>query len=45
MVGISYPGITQLFALNDFISITKTPEAEWNTITPQVERILRQAFQ
>jgi len=38
-------GITQIFALNNFISITKTPEADWDTIAPHVERILRQAFQ
>ena len=38
-------GVTQIFALNDFISITKTPEAEWNTIVPHVEQILRRAFQ
>lgn len=38
-------GITQIFALNNFMSITKTPEADWKTIAPQVERILRQAFQ
>ena len=38
-------GVTQVFALNDFISITKTPEADWNVITPRIEQILRQAFQ
>jgi len=41
---LELPGITQIFALNNFIAITKTPEAEWDTITPQAERILRQAF-
>ena len=42
---LDIPGVTQIFALNNFISITKTPEADWNTIAPHVERMLRQAFQ
>ena len=37
-------GVTQVFALNDFISVNKTSEADWNTIAPQVEQVLKQAF-
>lgn len=37
-------GVTQVFAMKNFISITKTPEADWNVIGPQAEHILRQAF-
>ena len=37
-------GVTQVFALHDFISVTKTPEATWDAIVPQVERTLQQAF-
>ena len=37
-------GVTQVFALNNFISVTKTPEASWDAIVPQVERTLQQAF-
>ena len=37
-------GITQVFTLNNFISITKTPEADWSVVGPQVERVLKQAF-
>ncbi|MBI3021249.1 MAG: NifU N-terminal domain-containing protein [Candidatus Omnitrophica bacterium] len=37
-------GVTQVFAINNFISITKVPEADWNVIGPHVERILRRAF-
>jgi hypothetical protein len=37
-------GVTQVFALNNFISVNKAPEADWNTIGPQVERVLRKAF-
>ena len=38
------PGITQVFALQNFISVTKTSEADWRTMAPQVEQILRRAF-
>lgn len=37
-------GVTQIFVLQHFVTVTKTPDAEWNAIGPQVERILRQAF-
>ena len=37
-------GVTQVFAVNNFISVTKTPEADWDVIGPQVEHILRQVF-
>lgn len=37
-------GVTQVFALNDFISITKVPDGDWNVVGPQVEAILRHAF-
>ena len=42
LLGIS--GITQAFAVNDFIAVTKTPEADWQVIGPQVEAILKEAF-
>lgn len=42
LLGIA--GVTQVFALNNFISINKAPEADWNTIGPQVEQVLRRAF-
>ena len=38
------PGITQVFALNNFISVNKTAEADWTVIGPQVEQILRRAL-
>lgn len=37
-------GIRQIFALNDFVSVTKTPEATWEFLVPEVERVLRAAF-
>ena len=37
-------GVTQIFTINNFISVTKTSEADWNVIGPEIERILKQAF-
>ena len=41
---LGIPGVTQVFALNNFISINKTPETDWNVIGPQVEQVLREIF-
>ena len=41
---LEIPGVIQVFALNSFISINKVPEANWQVIGPEVERVLRQAF-
>jgi len=38
------PGVTQVFAINNFVSITKRPEADWNVIGPHVEQVLRETF-
>jgi hypothetical protein len=42
LLGIS--GVTQVFALHDFISVHKASEADWAVIGPQVEQVLRQVF-
>lgn len=42
LLGIA--GVTQVFALNNFISVTKRSEADWNLIGPEVEQILQEAF-
>ncbi len=41
---LAIEGIVQVFAINNFVSITKQPQADWETIGPSAERILRQAF-
>jgi hypothetical protein len=41
---LAIPGVIQLFTLQQFISVTKAPEAEWGAIIPAVERVLQQAF-
>ena len=37
-------GVLQVFSVNNFISVNKAPEAQWDTIVPQIERVLREAF-
>lgn len=37
-------GVTQVFAVNNFISVSKTPEADWGVIGSRIEGILREAF-
>ncbi len=34
-------GVRQVFFLNDFITITRTEGADWETIVPQVETLIR----
>ena len=34
------PGITQVFMLNNFVSINKDNSAEWAAIQPEVEKVL-----
>ena len=41
---LAIPGIVQLFAVNDFISVSKAPEADWAGLVPQIEAVLRQTF-
>ena len=41
---LGIPGVTQVFTVNNFISVTKRADGDWNVIGPQVEQVLRQAF-
>jgi hypothetical protein len=34
------PGVMSLFGLKDFLTITKSPEARWDTIVPKALEIL-----
>jgi hypothetical protein len=42
LLGIA--GVTQVFALQTFITVSKTPEGDWSVIAPQVERVLNETF-
>jgi hypothetical protein len=34
---LALPGVAQVFFLNDFISVTRTPETDWGTLQASVE--------
>lgn len=38
---LEIPGVVQIFVLNDFITVTRDPQADWNAILPQAEEIIR----
>lgn len=37
-------GVVGVYAVNNFISVNKAPEADWNAILPKAEQALGQAF-
>lgn len=41
---LAIDGVTQVFTLNDFVSVTTSAGTDWNAVGPKVEAILRQAF-
>ena len=41
---LSIPGVVGVYGINNFISINKAAEAEWETIVPKAEAGLRQAL-
>lgn len=36
------PGVRMVFLLNDFVTVTRSPDADWDAIVPEVERALRE---
>ena len=41
---LALPGIVQVFTVNNFVSITKKAEAEWEALIPQVSDVLNQSL-
>ncbi len=41
---LEIPGVRMVFFLNDFITVTRDPSADWEAIVPEVERRLRAHF-
>ena len=37
---IAIPGVTSLFFLNDFVTVSKRPDADWEAVLPLVKRAL-----
>jgi hypothetical protein len=42
LVGVA--GVTSIFLTADFVTVTKSPEAAWDAITPEVTSILERHF-
>lgn len=38
---LQLPGVVQVFVLNDFVTVTREPQADWNEILPRAEEILK----
>ena len=41
---LQIPGVVQVFVLNDFITVTRDPSADWNAILPQAEEIIKNSL-
>jgi hypothetical protein len=41
---LQVPGVRMVFLLNDFVTVTRQPETDWEAIVPEVERALREHF-
>ncbi|HXF82131.1 MAG TPA: NifU N-terminal domain-containing protein [bacterium] len=41
---LAIPGVVQVFFLNDFITVTRSPEMPWETIAGEVEEAIRRHF-
>jgi hypothetical protein len=37
-------GVTSLFMVDDFVTVTKSPEVDWATLIPEVQAAIEQAF-
>jgi hypothetical protein len=41
---LALPGVTSIFMTADFVTITKVPDANWDTIIPEATAILESEF-
>ncbi|WP_410510901.1 NifU N-terminal domain-containing protein [Paenibacillus sp. BR2-3] len=41
---LSIEGIDNIFGIRDFVTVSKTEEAEWDTILPQVEEVFEKVY-
>jgi hypothetical protein len=39
---LNIEGIDNIFGINDFVTVSKTPDADWNEIMPQVEEAFKE---
>jgi hypothetical protein len=41
---VRIPGVTTVFVLKDFITVSKEAGADWQSLTPQIETAIGEAF-
>lgn len=41
---LAIPGVASAFAVGDFVTVTRRPTADWDTLAPEVEAALRRAL-
>ncbi len=41
---MALPGVRSVFMVDDFITVTKTPATEWDTLIPRVEAAIRDSM-
>jgi len=42
---LAVPGVVQVFFLNDFITVTRSPSVQWEEIADHVESVIRGHFE
>ena len=42
---LAVPGVVQVFFLNDFITVTRSPSVQWEEIAGHVESVIRSHFE
>jgi len=42
---LAVPGVVQVFFLNDFITVTRSPSVQWEELADQVESTIRRHFE
>lgn len=42
---LALPGVSQVFGMQQFVTVTKQADADWGVLAPQVERALRGALE
>lgn len=41
---LTIDGVASIFGINDFITVNKTPEADWDALMPQIEETFKAVY-
>ncbi|NGZ75197.1 scaffolding protein [Saccharibacillus sp. VR-M41] len=42
---VAIDGVDNIFGMRDFVTVSKLPDADWDSILPQVEEAFRQVYE